>query len=98
MLTASARVALLLTGVLLACAVVCLQNGLAEVVSKSRKQIKERKNRTKSLRGVKKNSGEGQQCGHAGRAACAVAVAIECMDASAWLTVSLALHEKHINL
>ena len=34
-----------------------LQNGLAEATQKSRKQIKERKNRTKSLRGVKKNSG-----------------------------------------
>ena len=30
------------------------QNGLAETVTKSRKQIKERKNRTKKLRGVKK--------------------------------------------
>ena len=31
-----------------------LQNGLTETVNKSRKQIKERKNRSKSLRGVKK--------------------------------------------
>ena len=35
-----------------------LQNGLAEApVNKSRKQIKERKNRTKKIRGVKKNAG-----------------------------------------
>ena len=35
-----------------------LQNGLAEApVNKSRKQIKERKNRTKKIRGVKKNTG-----------------------------------------
>lgn len=33
---------------------ICLQNGLAEAVQKSRKQIKERKNRSKPLRGVKK--------------------------------------------
>ncbi len=32
-----------------------LQNGLAEAVQKSRKQIKERKNRSKPLRGVKKS-------------------------------------------
>jgi hypothetical protein len=31
-----------------------LQNGLATKVEKSRKQIKERKNRTKKIRGVKK--------------------------------------------
>ena len=36
---------------------VLLQNGLAEATSKSRKQIKERKNRTKKIRGVKKNAG-----------------------------------------
>lgn len=35
-----------------------VQNGLAEApVNKSRKQIKERKNRTKKIRGVKKNAG-----------------------------------------
>ena len=35
-----------------------MQNGLAEApVNKSRKQIKERKNRTKKIRGVKKNAG-----------------------------------------
>ena len=34
-----------------------LQNGLAERVEKSRKQIKERKNRSKKIRGVKKNAG-----------------------------------------
>lgn len=35
-----------------------LQNGLAEApVNKSRKQIKERKNRSKKVRGVKKNAG-----------------------------------------
>ena len=34
-----------------------LQNGLAERVQKSRKQIKERKNRTKKIRGTKKNAG-----------------------------------------
>lgn len=34
----------------------CKQNGLMEApVNKSRKQIKERKNRTKKIRGVKKN-------------------------------------------
>lgn len=48
------------------------QNGLAEAVQKSRKQIKERKNRNKPLRGVKKAGGE---CGRArehgpGRLAC----------------------------
>jgi hypothetical protein len=32
------------------------QNGLATKVEKSRKQIKERKNRTKKIRGVKKVS------------------------------------------
>lgn len=37
-----------------------VQNGLAEApVNKSRKQIKERKNRTKKIRGVKKNAGMG---------------------------------------
>lgn len=35
-----------------------VQNGLAEAVQKSRKQIKERKNRSKPLRGVKKAGGE----------------------------------------
>ena len=35
-----------------------LQNGLAEAVQKSRKQIKERKNRSKPLRGVKKSGGK----------------------------------------
>lgn len=35
-----------------------VQNGLAEApVNKSRKQIKERKNRSKKIRGVKKNAG-----------------------------------------
>ena len=34
-----------------------VQQGLQEAVSKSRKQIKERKNRTKKLRGTKKASG-----------------------------------------
>ena len=34
-----------------------LQNGLATPVQKSRKQLKERKNRTKTIRGVKKNAG-----------------------------------------
>ena len=35
-----------------------VQNGLAEAPqNKSRKQIKERKNRTKKIRGVKKNAG-----------------------------------------
>ena len=35
----------------------CLQNGLMEApANKSRKQIKERKNRTKKLRGAKKNA------------------------------------------
>ena len=39
-------------------AILSLQNGLAEApVNKSRKQIKERKNRTKKIRGVKKNAG-----------------------------------------
>mmetsp|Transcript_28499 Transcript_28499/g.90825 ORF Transcript_28499/g.90825 Transcript_28499/m.90825 type:complete len:127 (-) Transcript_28499:91-471(-) len=32
-----------------------VRNGLAETVQKSRKQIKERKNRTKKVRGVKKS-------------------------------------------
>ncbi len=36
------------------------QNGLAEAVQKSRKQIKERKNRSKKIRGVKKNACEYQ--------------------------------------
>lgn len=40
------------------CACPALQNGLAEAVQKSRKQIKERKNRNKPLRGVKKAGGE----------------------------------------
>ena len=35
-----------------------LQNGLEEAKAKSRKQIKERKNRSKKVRGVKKNTGE----------------------------------------
>lgn len=35
-----------------------LQNGLAERVERSRKQIKERKNRSKKIRGVKKNAGQ----------------------------------------
>jgi len=35
-----------------------VRNGLAETVQKSRKQIKERKNRTKKVRGVKKVRGE----------------------------------------
>ena len=35
-----------------------LQNGLAEKLEKSRKQIKERKNRSKKIRGVKKNAGQ----------------------------------------
>lgn len=34
-----------------------MQNGLAQPVQKSRKQQKERKNRTKAIRGVKKNAG-----------------------------------------
>ncbi len=34
-----------------------LQNGLADKIEKSRKQIKERKNRSKKIRGVKKNAG-----------------------------------------
>eukprot|EP00891_Asterochloris_glomerata_P002302 jgi/Astpho2/2302/Aster-03268 len=33
-----------------------VRNGLAERVQKSRKQIKERKNRTKKIRGTKKNA------------------------------------------
>ena len=33
-----------------------LQNGLAEAVQKSRKQMKERKNRAKKLRGAKKTA------------------------------------------
>ena len=37
---------------------VSLQNGLADKIDKSRKQIKERKNRSKKIRGVKKNAGE----------------------------------------
>ena len=42
----------------LSCIHIPLQNGLAEApVNKSRKQIKERKNRTKKIRGVKKNAG-----------------------------------------
>lgn len=68
-----------------------LQNGLAEVVSKSRKQIKERKNRTKSLRGVKKNSGAGQQGGLHGWW-CGV-VAAECMDA---LALGAVMYERGI--
>lgn len=39
-----------------------LQNGLADKIDKSRKQIKERKNRSKKIRGVKKNAG--QSCFH----------------------------------
>ena len=35
------------------------QNGLAESVQKSRKQMKERKNRAKKLRGVKKTAALG---------------------------------------
>ena len=35
-----------------------LQNGLADKIEKSRKQIKERKNRSKKIRGVKKNAGQ----------------------------------------
>ncbi|KAL4450142.1 hypothetical protein ABPG77_010811 [Micractinium sp. CCAP 211/92] len=35
-----------------------VRNGLAEAVQKSRKQIKERKNRNKPLRGVKKAGGK----------------------------------------
>ncbi len=42
----------------LMCGMDAVQNGLAEApVNKSRKQIKERKNRTKKIRGVKKNAG-----------------------------------------
>ena len=42
----------------LMCGLNAVQNGLAEApVNKSRKQIKERKNRTKKIRGVKKNAG-----------------------------------------
>ena len=42
-----------------------MQNGLAEApVNKSRKQIKERKNRTKKIRGVKKNAGACITAGH----------------------------------
>lgn len=33
---------------------VCLQNGLATKIEKSRKQMKERKNRAKKIRGIKK--------------------------------------------
>ena len=47
-----------------------LQNGLAEAVQKSRKQIKERKNRTKSLRGVKKSGGGEPRAGAALAGAC----------------------------
>lgn len=44
-----------------------LQNGLADKIERSRKQIKERKNRSKKIRGVKKNAGKywfcvGAQC------------------------------------
>ena len=35
------------------------QNGLAEAVQKSRKQMKERKNRAKKLRGAKKTAAMG---------------------------------------
>jgi len=39
-----------------------IRNGLAEApVNKSRKQIKERKNRTKKIRGVKKNAVAGKK-------------------------------------
>ena len=48
--------------------VLLLQNGLAEATSKSRKQIKERKNRTKKIRGVKKNAGALRQCSGQGAA------------------------------
>eukprot|EP00887_Chlorella_sp_A99_P002498 scaffold6.g2498.t1 len=34
-----------------------VRNGLAEAVQKSRKQLKERKNRMKSVRGAKRNKG-----------------------------------------
>ena len=40
-----------------------VQQGLQEAVSKSRKQIKERKNRTKKLRGTKKAGGKHLQSG-----------------------------------
>ena len=36
----------------------CFQNGLQKRIEKSRKQKKERRNRTKKVRGVKKSSGE----------------------------------------
>ncbi|KAK9829988.1 hypothetical protein WJX72_009068 [[Myrmecia] bisecta] len=38
-----------------------IRNGLAEAVQKSRKQIKERKNRSKKIRGVKKNAVAGKK-------------------------------------
>lgn len=37
-----------------------LQNGLATKVEKSRKQVKERKNRAKKLRGTKKSKAAGE--------------------------------------
>eukprot|EP00271_Cylindrocystis_brebissonii_P005760 TRINITY_DN17_c2_g1_i1.p2 TRINITY_DN17_c2_g1~~TRINITY_DN17_c2_g1_i1.p2 ORF type:complete len:139 (-),score=35.16 TRINITY_DN17_c2_g1_i1:466-882(-) len=37
-----------------------VRNGLAEKVAKSRKQIKERKNRAKKIRGVKKSKAAGE--------------------------------------
>ena len=49
--------------------ITALQNGLAEAVSKSRKQMKERKNRSLKVRGVKKIAGAtiatllGEKCG-----------------------------------
>ena len=52
----------LLTPCLQACltelACLSLQNGLADKIERSRKQIKERKNRSKKIRGVKKNAGQ----------------------------------------
>lgn len=40
------------------CCGLVVQNGLADKIEKSRKQIKERKNRSKKIRGVKKNAGQ----------------------------------------
>lgn len=40
------------------CVSVCAQNELTKKVTRSRKQMKERRKRTKKIRGVKKNAGE----------------------------------------
>ncbi len=57
-----------------------MQNGLAEAPqNKSRKQIKERKNRTKKIRGVKKNSGYPLTQHHVWMLLCLRDFAVDCV-------------------